>query len=183
MVICVFVGCLMRSDRDKGISFYRIPVVRRKGSKCKLELSIRRRAGYVAAISREDLDVKALRKYQVCSHHFLSGKPAALKDDTDIDWLHTVNLGHSKRTTRDSVEQAVMCVICHERARRRRDMQRAKQQQDIELSHQLGIFVANEIDDAIKEEVESIIDEFTVAEDATHAVAEQLLEEAVVYQQ
>ncbi|XP_065911810.1 uncharacterized protein [Dysidea avara] len=134
----------------------------------------------VAAISREDLDVKALGKYRVCSCHFLSGKPAALKDDTDIDWLPTINLGHSKRATRDSAEQAVMRVMRHERARRRRDMQRAKQQQDIELSHQLDIFVANEIDDAIKEEVESIIDEFTVAEDATHAVAEQLLEEAVV---
>ena len=36
-------------------------------------------------------------------------------------------------------------------------MQRAKQQQDIELSHQLDIFIANEIDDAIKEEIESAI--------------------------
>ena len=59
-------------------------------------------------------------------------------------------------------------------------MQRAKQQQDIELSHKLDIFVANKIEDAIKEEVESIIDEFTIAEDATYAVAEQLPEEAVV---
>ena len=63
MVICAFVGCSMRSDRDKGISFYRIPAVRRKSSRRKLELSIRRRAGYVAAISREDLDIKALGKY------------------------------------------------------------------------------------------------------------------------
>ena len=82
----------------------------------------------MAAISREDLDVKALGKYRVCSCHFLSGKPAALKDDTDIDWLPTINLGHSKRATRDSAEQAVMRVMRHERARRRRDMQRAKQQ-------------------------------------------------------
>ena len=134
----------------------------------------------MAAISREDLDIKALGKYRVYSCHFLSGKPAALKDDTDIDWLPTINLGHSKRTTRDSAEQAVMCVMRHERARRRRDMQRAKQQQDIELSHQPDIFVTNKIDDTIKKEVESIINEFTVAEDATHAVAEQLLEETVV---
>ena len=81
MVICAFVGCSMW---DKGISFYRIPAVKRKSSRRKLELSIRRRAGYGAAIFREDLDVKALGKYRVCSRHFLSGKPAALKDDTDI---------------------------------------------------------------------------------------------------
>ena len=126
----------------------------------------------MAAISRGDLDVKALGKYRVCSRHFVSGKPAALKEDTDIDWLPTVNLGHSKRTTRDSAEQAVMR---NERVRRKRDLQQAKKQQKLELSHQLDIFVANMIDDATKEEVESIFNEFALAEDALHAVEEVII--------
>jgi len=67
-----------------------------------------------------------------------------------------------------------MRMMRHERARRRRDLQQAKNQQELELSHQLDIFVANVIDDATKEEVESIFNEFILAEDALHAVAEQL---------
>ena len=65
----------------------------------------------MAAISREDLDVKALGKYRVCSCHFLSGKPATLKDDTDIDWLPTINLGHSKRATRDSYQNMLLGFV------------------------------------------------------------------------
>ena len=68
----------------------------------------------MAAISRENLDIKALGKYQVYSRHFVSGKAAALKEDTDIDWLPTVILGHSKRTICDSAKQAVMCMMCYE---------------------------------------------------------------------
>ena len=30
------------------------------------------------------------------SRHFISGKPAALEDETNPDWLPTLNLGHSK---------------------------------------------------------------------------------------
>jgi len=43
----------------------------------------------VATTSREDLDIKAFRRYRVCSHHFVTGKPGALKDDANVDWLLT----------------------------------------------------------------------------------------------
>ena len=51
MVICVVIGCSKRSDRDKDVSFYRIPTVRRHKGKRELELLIRRRDRYLAAIS------------------------------------------------------------------------------------------------------------------------------------
>ena len=63
-------------------------------------------------------------------------------------------------------------VMCHERANRKRDMQQAKQQQESKLLHQLESFVSKETNDAIKEETESDINEFVVAEAATNAVAE-----------
>ena len=78
MVICMVISCSMQSDRDKGISFYRIPAVIRDCYECELELSIRRRDGFLAAVSREDIDIKGLEKYRICSHHFISGKPAGL---------------------------------------------------------------------------------------------------------
>ncbi len=53
MVMCVVVGCSKRSGRDRDVSFFRIPkVVSGKGPQNLLELSKKRRAGYLAAISR-----------------------------------------------------------------------------------------------------------------------------------
>ena len=96
MVLCVVVGCSKRSGRDKDVSFYRLPkITASKGSRV-LELSKKRRAGYIAAISRGDLSEKILANDRICSRHFINGKPASLEDETNPDWLPTLNLGHSK---------------------------------------------------------------------------------------
>ena len=55
MVICVVVGCSKRSGRDKDVSFYRIPAVSGHQGAQDFDLRKRRRDGYLAAISREDL--------------------------------------------------------------------------------------------------------------------------------
>ena len=52
MVLCLIVGCSKRSGRDKDVSFYRVPqIITNKGPR-KEELSRRRRAGFIAAISQ-----------------------------------------------------------------------------------------------------------------------------------
>ena len=43
MVLCVVFGCGSRSDRDKGIGFYRIPSVIKNKSSFEEELTTRRR--------------------------------------------------------------------------------------------------------------------------------------------
>ena len=53
MIICVVVGCSKHSYSDKNVSFCRIP--KRHNGKRELELPIRRRDGYLAAISRENI--------------------------------------------------------------------------------------------------------------------------------
>lgn len=97
MVFCIVVGCSKRSGRDKDVSFYRIPVIRRGRSQRELELSKARRDGFLAAISRKDLTESILENERICSRHFTSGKPADLFDELNPDWLPTQNLGHSKR--------------------------------------------------------------------------------------
>ena len=99
MVLCVMIGCSKRSDRDKDVSFFRIPSVLTHLGKKDYELSKRRRDGFLAAISREDLTESILRNGRVCSRHFVSGKPADLYDETNPDWLPTLNLGHGKKRT------------------------------------------------------------------------------------
>ncbi len=96
MVLCVVVGCSNRSGRNKDISFYKMPkITTSKGSRI-LELSKKRRARYIAAISRGDLTEKILANDRICSRHFISGKPASLENETNPDWLPSLNLGHSK---------------------------------------------------------------------------------------
>jgi len=96
MVQCVVVGCSSRSERDKDVSFYRIPSIRNGRSQREHELSTKRRVGWLAAISRDDLTEYCLEEGRVCSRHFISGKPASLFDELSPDWLPTQNLGHSK---------------------------------------------------------------------------------------
>ena len=97
MVMCVVIGCSKRSGRDKDVSFYRIPkVISEKGPQNLLELSKRRRVGYLAAISRVGVTEKILCNDGICSRHFISGKPADLEDETNPDWLPSLNLEYTK---------------------------------------------------------------------------------------
>ena len=97
IVMCVVKSCSKRSGRDKDVSFYRIPkVIYEKGPQNLLELSKRHRAGYLAAISRVGMTEKILCNDTICSRHFNSGKPADLEDETNRDWLPSLNLGYTK---------------------------------------------------------------------------------------
>ena len=103
MVLCVVVGCSKRSGRDKDVSFYKLSeITASKGSRV-LELSKKRRAGYIDAISRGDLTEKILANDGICSRHFINGKPASLENNPD--WLPTLNLGHSKVCIRFKLER------------------------------------------------------------------------------
>ena len=106
MVICVVIGCSNRSVRDKHILFYRIPAVTSQYGERESELSVKQRAAYLAAISRVDLDLNNVEKYQICSKHFVSGKPAKTLDEANIDWAPTLHLGHTKRKQRSQDDQS-----------------------------------------------------------------------------
>ena len=97
MVLCIVLGCSKRSGRDKDVSFYRIPKVITGRGKQEYELSKKRRDGYLAAISRDNLREKILENDRICLRHFISGKPAYLYDQTNPDWLPSLHLGHNKK--------------------------------------------------------------------------------------
>ena len=97
MVLCVVIGCSKRSERDKDVSFYRIPAIIKHTDKRDYELSKKRREGFFAAISREDVNFNA-QHYRICSRHFKLGEPMKnLYDFTNPDWLPTQNLGYAKK--------------------------------------------------------------------------------------
>ena len=77
MVLCVVFGCGSRSDREKGIGFYRIPSVINNKSTFGEELTTERREKWIQAISRGDTKAKdVLKSKRVCGEHFVSGKPS-----------------------------------------------------------------------------------------------------------
>ena len=59
-------------------------------------------SAFLAAISRGDIDVNNMDKYRICSRHLVSNKPAKTLDETNIDWIPTLHLGHAEhqQTTR-----------------------------------------------------------------------------------
>jgi len=80
-------GCKVRSDEGKKVSFFSIPTVSDYQGKADYELRKKRRDGYLAAISREDIDTSALHKYKIYAKHFISGKPAYMYKVNDPDSL------------------------------------------------------------------------------------------------
>ena len=152
MVICVIVCCSNRSDcsskqgKEK-VHFFSIPTVTCHQGKEDYELRKKRRDGFLAAISREDLDLKALYKYKICSKHFISEKPAYLYDTNNPDWLPTLHLGHTKSS---SVQEENVAVSV---ARFERAVERSKRRDTIEnMVEQLPSVVADLLDLIVQEE-------------------------------
>ena len=88
---CSVFGCRQRGGRDR--SFYSIPsVISHQGEKAR-ELSSRRRTAWLASIRVKRSNWRPGSGACVCSSHFVSGKPAALFDETNPDWVPTVRMG------------------------------------------------------------------------------------------
>ena len=154
IVICVIVGCSNRSDHlfdqdtpdEEKIHFFSIPAVTcHQGKDYKLRK--KQKDGFLAAISREDLDLKALHKYKICSKHFISKRPAYLYDTSDPDWLPMLYLGHTKSSSVQE-ENVATSVARFERAVERNRTQDTFE----EMIQQLPSIVANLLDLAIEEE-------------------------------
>jgi len=148
MVICAVIGCSNRSGRDsaKGVSFYKLPKVTDYQGQRDRELRQKRLDGFLAAISREDIDPTTTEEhdYRVCSRHFRSGKPAPLYCTNDPDWLPTLNMGHSK--------QATVSVSMHVE-RYERLVQREKRKREFEeMLKVVPSIVSQLIDDMVTEE-------------------------------
>ena len=112
-----------------------------------LELRKKRRDGYLAAISREDLDLTALHKYKVCERHFHSGKPTYLYHTTDPDWLPTLHLGHKEHGSAATVNPATSDASV-ERWRRAQEREKWKRIEEL-----LPDLVAEEVQAIVAEEV------------------------------
>ena len=117
MVICIVPGCSKRSDRDRDVSFFRIPDIRTR-TKEEHELSKKRQVGYLTAIPR-DLSCHDLSQIRICSRHFISGKPAYFNDTLNPDWVPTQNLTENSSRHQNALLQQERYMRSKARASKR----------------------------------------------------------------
>lgn len=126
MVLCLMVDCGNKTgkkgpDAEK-VSFYRVPRVIRNQGEFTEELTSTRRRRWISAISREDLTDEKLESDRVCSKHFVSQQPAKDWDRHNIDWVPTLNLGHSKQLVKDPETIAERAGRLDQRRKRRQEI-------------------------------------------------------------
>ncbi|XP_059142279.1 uncharacterized protein LOC131929915 [Physella acuta] len=96
MVNCCVKGCRTRCGNSEGISLFRLPkIITHQGERDR-ELTERRRCQFLANIHRRDVSEKAANNMRICSRHFVLGKPANFRDETNVDWAPTLFLGHDR---------------------------------------------------------------------------------------
>ena len=188
MVLCAVVGCSNRSGRNKKghkkdgkkVSFFRIPAIIKHTDNRDLKLSTKRRDGYLAAISRDDLTTEMLDNsdYRVCSDHFVDREPAKLYDFTNPNWLPTLNLGHTKQKSNSDYRR-------HERAKRRGDEQRVREEEECLFTQQVEVVGITELDIITNEIVLEIIretaEEEAITESSIVKVADCLIFDCVEF--
>ena len=123
MVLCLIVECSTRTRRDKVISFFRVLSVITNQGEQQEELTAERRMRWISAISRDKMSDKILENDSVCSRHFVSGRPAALWDKYNTDWVPTLHLGHTKSKVVDHETRVSRAERSKARAKRANEIQ------------------------------------------------------------
>ncbi|KAK2564273.1 hypothetical protein P5673_012528 [Acropora cervicornis] len=90
------------------------------------ELSLERRTRWIAAISRDDLTEQILKNDRVCSRRFVSGQPAKDFDKFNVDWVPTLNMGHSERKKKGSSVKTDQDRAERAKARRKKKLNETK---------------------------------------------------------
>lgn len=70
---CCVVGCGKRSERDKDVSFFKVPSIISHQGKQTLEISKKRREKWLANIRRDAIETGEVKMAFVCSFHFHQG--------------------------------------------------------------------------------------------------------------
>ncbi|XP_038562460.1 uncharacterized protein LOC119894039 isoform X2 [Micropterus salmoides] len=90
-----------RRKIPNGLTFHCFPAWRRNEGEQISELTMRRRAAWVAAVGRGDITFNHIpTSMRVCSRHFHSGKPAYEMLESDPDWIPSLHLGPRDGTSR-----------------------------------------------------------------------------------
>ena len=93
---CDVAGCSNSSKNAPDAGFFLLPSIVTTDKRSE-ELSRDRRSQWLSKINRKNLTAWQLAEenstLHVCGKHFINGKPPALYETTDPNWIPTINLG------------------------------------------------------------------------------------------
>ena len=156
-------NCHARSGRDKDVKFFSVPSIAKYQGEMVEELLIERRTRWIAAISRDKLTEDILRNDRVCSRHFVSGRPAASWDKFNVDWVPSLNLGHTKSKANDEerqqrdIERAERAKLRHKRKHEEALIESAAKSAKLDEPGELVKYIFNENPEEQNEHEESTI--------------------------
>ena len=94
---CGVGGCINSRKNAPNAGFFRLPSIITTDKRSE-ELSIDRRSQWLSKIKRKNFTACQLGKknstLHVCGKDFINGKPSALHETTDPNWIPTINLGY-----------------------------------------------------------------------------------------
>lgn len=102
MAKCCVKGCSNKLEVGSSIRMFRFPALLEK-PKSLVELSRQRRTAWLKALNRTNLSEDALKTIGICSDHFVTGSPARLKDNTEVDWIPTIKMGNQQRNRNEKI--------------------------------------------------------------------------------
>ena len=94
---CGVAGCSNSRKNAPDAGFFRLPSIVTTDKRSE-ELSRDKRSQWLSKINRKNLTACQLAEknstLHVCGKHFINGKPSALYETTDPNWIPTINLGY-----------------------------------------------------------------------------------------
>ena len=94
---CGVAGCSNSRKNAPNVGFFRLPSIVTTNKRSE-ELSKDRRSQWLSKINRKNLTACQLAKrnstLHVCGKDFINGKPSALYETADSNWIPIINLGY-----------------------------------------------------------------------------------------
>ena len=98
---CGVAGCSNCRQNAPNAGFFCLPSIVATDKRTE-ELSRERKSQWLSKINRKNLTTCELAEknstLHVCGKHFINGKPSALYETTDPNWIPTINLGYELMT-------------------------------------------------------------------------------------
>ena len=107
-----------RTKRQFQLVFFRFPAVISNQGEAVQSLSVERRFKWLSAVSRSDITDKTLSTSRVCSRHFVSGTSAKEGDKHNIDWVPSLDLGHTKVSSEITNKASIRAIRTVKRNKR-----------------------------------------------------------------
>ena len=117
--------------------------------------------------------------------HFVSGWPASNWDETNVDWLPMMHLGHNKQKHRHQN----ICQERSERTKRRKDNQQQQEESNCSMMQQIEVVSMENTSETVRQQAEEVVnckevldsflENIALQDAAIEAIADRMISEVI----